>query len=177
MGDERSGCGTGAGTLVMAASAMPTAVEQQPQQLQQNFAEHLQQQQHIICGKCRGNNSTIWTIPCVYCEHSRNFPFYENKINNTHTHTHTQMWRIYRIFGPCLWNGKVPASGFWWEAAFAIRICVCVFTLPHKYIENIGWQMTWISFWWYCGHLEAAVIPLDIEARYVHVFHLRSMCS
>lgn len=125
MGDERSGCGTGtrtgtgtgdgAGTLVMAASAMPTAVEQQPQQqqqLQQNFAEHLQQQQRIICGKCRGNNSTIWTIPCVYCEHSRNFPFFENKINNTHTQRDVCTSNVYRIFWPCLWNGKVPASGF-----------------------------------------------------------------
>lgn len=80
MGDERSGCesgtGTGTGTLLMATPAMPTVVEQQAQpqpqqqqqlQLQQKFEQHLQQQQRIICGKCRGNNSTIWTIPCVYC--------------------------------------------------------------------------------------------------------------
>lgn len=139
MGDERSGCGSGSGTLVtapaaLAAAAVAVVEPPQQQQQQQNFEQHLQQQQqHIICGKCRGNNSTIWTIPCVsIAEHSRNFPFFENKINNQHTHTHT-------------WNGKVPASVGGEGGVGYIRDCV--FTLPHKYYENIGWQITWISFW------------------------------
>lgn len=157
MGDERSGCGSGSGTMAAAAAAAASVVEQQQQpqpQQQHNFEQHLQQQQHIICGKCRGNNSTIWTIPCVYCERSRNFPFFETKINNKRTHTFTRTRRMV-----CeTWNGKAPASvgsrGYLLAHAFA-----CL-PWPHKYSENIGWQITWISFRWYCGHLEkAAVIP------------------